>query len=71
LTGELTYMDFLFADFGDVLQRLEPGLLKKFEGLHNLTERIWAIPAIAKYKVERFKPMPCNGPTAVWGNKAE
>lgn len=64
-------MDFLFADFADVLERLEPGFIKNnFEGLSKIQERIWSLPAIVSYRDSRFKAMPCNGPSAVWGGKA-
>lgn len=64
-------MDILLADFVDVLERFEPGFVKtNFQGLYAVHERVWGLPAIAAYRDSRFKAMPCNGPSAIWGGKA-
>ncbi len=68
--GELTFVDIVVADFLDVLSRLDEGLLRDhFPHLEKLRVRVWDLPAIAKYRDSRFKAMPCNGPSAIWGNK--
>lgn len=70
LTGSLTFADFIMADFLDVLERMDPGLIKDhFPKLFKLLEKVWAIPTLAKYKESKFKPFPSNGPAAIWGNK--
>ena len=71
ICGEITYVDFILAEFFEVLELMDKTLFDGFPTLKALTERIWGNERIKEYVDSgRFKRTPLNGPSAKWnGNQ--
>lgn len=70
MCGEITYVDFILAEFFEILDQLDKSLLSGFPNLQALTQRIWNEQSIKDYVASgRFKKAPLNGPSAKWNGE--
>lgn len=62
LAGGLTYIDFILADFFQVLNKMNPQLFAQYPNLIKLQEHVWALPELKSYFLSaRWKEHPING----------
>jgi len=68
LTGTgLTYIDFFFYEFAQLLLAKDKTILDKYTNLKRLVDEVENLPAIQAYKKsDRFNARPFNGPSATF-----
>ena len=67
IAGEITWVDFVVADFIQTLGLLCEEYLKPFPKLAEHQKRVWGLPELKDYfSSDRYCERPCNGPSAAW-----
>lgn len=67
MIGNISWVDFILADFVQTLGLMCEEYFKEFGKLVEYQKRVWELPELKKYfESGRFKERPCNGPYAHW-----
>ena len=68
IAGEITWVDFVLAEFMQCLWILQKDFLEGFANIWAHQKRVWELPAIKAYhETDRFKEVPLNNaPPARW-----
>ena len=68
VAGEITWVDFVLAEFMQCLWHLQKDFLESYANVWNHQKRIWDLPAIKAYhETDKFKELPLNNnPPARW-----
>jgi len=68
----LTYVDFMFWEILDHMERFDPALFEGFENLKKYKKGFEEIPQIKTYiNSDKFMTGPCNNKMAKWGGDKE
>ena len=66
--GEITWVDFVLAEFMQCIWHLHKEFLEGYANVWNHQKRIWDLPALKAYhESDRYKELPLNNaPPARW-----